>query len=508
MQTTDRTQRIAKNSMLLYARMLIAMFIGFYISRVLLNELGVEDYGIYGVVGGLVGMFTLLNMSMANTSIRFITVALGKGDFNEQKQVFSNALTIHVLLAFLIVVLAEAFGLWFLKLEMTIPAERMEAAIWVFHCSISAIFFSVINVPYNAMIGAYERMHIYAYFSLTDLFLRLAVVLAIPYFGADNLKVYALLLLGIQVLMQAVYWQYCYRHFKESRTGMAWDKSKAKEMFSFAGWSLFGDASSMLSSHGLNILLNIFFGPVINAARGVAVQVQTVLNRFTGSFQAAMNPQLIKSYADNDFAYMHKLLFAGSKFSFFFFLLLALPVFFEARQLLVWWLKIVPEHTVTFLRIVLLISLVECLANPLITSVKATGKIRRYQVILGSFLLLIAPLSYVFLKLGCPAYTVFLVQFVMLCIAHYLRVQFVKPLIQLRGRDYWQQVMIKVLVVFMIAPILPTLIYMQLDESLWRLLLICLTTLLVVPAGVWSFGVNEREKELIVEQVKKRFARD
>ncbi len=485
--------------------MLVAMFIGFYISRLILNELGVEDYGIYGVVGGLVGMFSVLNMSMSNTTIRFITVALGKGDLDDLKRVFGTALSIHVLLGLSVVFLAEPVGLWFLYHKMQIPETRMDAATWVFHCTLVTVFFSIINVPYNAMIGAYERVGIYAIFSLVDLFLRLGVVLSLPFFAGDNLKVYAVLLLTVQVLMQLIYWQYCFRHFKETHTALAWDKNHVKEMSSFAGWSLFGDSSAMMFSQGINMLLNIFFGPVVNAARGVAVQAQQMLDRFVGSFQAAITPQLMKSCAAKDYAYMHKLIYAGSKFSFFFFLLIALPVFFEAHQLLVWWLKIVPEHTVTFLRIILLISLVDCLANPLITSAKATGKIRKYQSVLGTFLLMIVPVAYVFLKLGFPPYTVFVVHLVMVCIGHYIRVVLIKPMIHLSGREYINQVILKVLIVLLLTPVFPALVYINLDESVWRFLGIGLAVLITTPAVIWLFGVSENEKALIMEQVKKRF---
>lgn len=505
--TSDRTGRIAKNTLMLYAQMSLGMLIGLYTSRVILNELGVEDYGLYNVVGGVVAMFGLLNTSMSGTTSRFITVALGQGRIDQLKKVFGLSLTIHILLGVLIVLLAEPIGLWFMRNKMQIPEARMEAAVWVFHCSVATAFFYILNVPYNAMVVAHERMGIFAYFSLIDLFLRLGVVLVLPYFAADKLKLYAVLLLGIQVCMQLIYWQYCFRNFQESRTRPAWDKTKFKEMSSFAGWSLLGDSSALLFSQGINILLNVFFGPVVNAARGIAIQVQSVVNRFIGSFQTALNPQLIKSYAAKDYVYMHKLLFASSKFSFFLFSLLAIPVFFEAHQLLILWLKIVPEYTVTFLRIILLISLIDCLANPLIISAKATGKIRKYQSVLGAFLLLIVPISYLFLKLGFPPYTVFVVHFVMACVGHCIRVLLIKPLIALDGKEYLHQVIFKVLVVFILTSILPAIFYWGLHEGILRLTMIGLGTFVSICLVVWIFGINLHEKELIVKQVKQRLSR-
>lgn len=503
LENTDRTGRIAKNSLMLYVRMLLAMLIGFYTSRLVLQELGIEDFGIYSVVGGVVAMFGLLNMSMANTSSRFITMALGKGNVEELKDVFSTSLTIHILLGVLIILLAEPIGLWFLHHEMQIPEARVEAAVWVFHCSVAMAFFYILSVPYHAMIVAYERMSVFAYFSLIDLVLRLGVVLALPYFVVDKLKIYGVLLLGVQVLMQFLYWQYCYRNFKESRLGLSWNKSTVKEMSTFAGWSLFGDSSAVLFSQGINILLNVFFGPVVNAGRGIAVQVQGVVNRFIGGFQTAINPQLMKSYASQDYVYMHKLIYASSKFSCFLFLLIAMPVFFEAPLLLVWWLKTVPEYTVTFLRIVLFISLVDCLANPLIISAKATGKIRRYQSVLGTFLLLIVPIAYIFLKLGFPSHTVFVVHLVMACLGHCIRILLIKTLIDLDIKEYVSQVILKVLIVLLLAPIFPAFFYWNLQEGIWRFILVGAGALLSIAAMVWSFGIDLNEKERIVKQMRK-----
>ncbi|MBD1422506.1 MATE family efflux transporter [Sphingobacterium chuzhouense] len=501
---SDRTGRIAKNTLMLYVQMFLGMLIGLYTSRVVLNELGVEDYGLYNVVGGVVAMFGWLNTSMSGTTGRFITVALGQDHMEQLKKVFGLSLTIHILLGVLIVLLAEPVGIWFLQHKMQIPEARMEAAVWVFHCSVATAFFYILNVPYNAMIVAHERMGIFAYFSLIDLFLRLGVVLALPYFAADKLKLYAVLLLGIQILMQFIYWQYCFRNFHASRVKPAWDKEKFKEMSSFAGWSLFGDFAAILFSQGINILLNMFFGPAINAARGIAVQVQGVTLRFIGSFQTALNPQLMKSHAAKDYVYMHKLLFASSKLSFFLFLLLATPVFFEAHALLVWWLKIVPEYTVTFLRIILLISLIDCLANPLIISAKATGKIRKYQSVLGTFLLLIVPVSYFLLTLDFPPYTVFVVHFVIACVGHGIRVVLITPMIDLDVNEYIRHVIFKVLIVFVLASILPAIFYWNLPEGELRFVVMGLSVLIGIPSVVWLFGINHNERFLVMEQLKKR----
>jgi len=505
--TSDRTGRIAKNTLLLYVRMLLAMVIGFYTSRIILTELGVSDFGIYEVVGGLVGMFGVLNISMANTTSRFITVAIGKNDLADLRQVFSTALTIHLLLGILFVLLAEPVGLWFLKQKMQIEPERIGAAIWVFHCTVAASFFSIVNVPYSAMIISYERINIYAYFSLIDLFLRLGAVLLLPYYAIDKLKLYAVLLLAVQISMQLIYWQYCFRNFQESHGGPTWKKARFKTMSSFAGWSLFGDSSVLMFSQGINILLNIFFGSTVNAARGLAMQAQSVVSRFIGSFQTAINPQLVKSYAKGDYTYMHKLLYASSKFSFFLFLLLAIPVFFEAHQLLFLWLKIVPEYTVTFLRIILFISLLDCLANPLIISVKATGKIKKYQTILGSLLLSVVPISYLFLKLGFPPESVFFVHFCVALTGQWVRVVLARSLIGLSLGDYASKIVLRCVVGLLLVSVIPGMIYFAFDESLGRLFAISVTTVLCILVVVYFFVSGRDEKKWIMERLRLKVIR-
>ena len=490
---------------MLYTQMFVGMLVGLYISRVVLDVLGVEDYGIYNVVGGVVAMFGVLNTSMSATTSRYITIALGKNDSNGLKEVFGISITIHILLGICMVLLAELIGLWFLEYKMRIPEERMNAAVWVFHCSVATAFFYILNVPYNAMIIAMEKMAVFAYFSLIDLFLRLTVVLILPMSSMDKLKSYALLLVGVQLLMQILYWQYCFRNFSESRVGPKWHETKVKEMSSFAGWSLFGDSAALMFSQGVNVLLNLFFGATINAARGIAVQVQGVVIRFIGSFQTAINPQLTKSFAGHDYTYMYKLIYSSSKFSFFLFMMLALPIFFEANQLLAWWLKIVPDYTVTFLRIILFISLIDCLANPLITAAKATGKIKRYQSVLGVFLLLIVPVSYLFLKMGYPPYSVFVVHFIMVCIGHYIRMKLISPLINLDEREYLNNVIFKVVLVLCSASILPTMTYLLLDVSFMRLVIVTAASVISIFVSVWYIGASQYEKKMLTEKIRGNF---
>lgn len=501
---SERATKIAKNTLMLYIQMFLGMLVGFYTSRVVLNELGVEDYGIYNVVGGIVAMFGLLNMSMASTTSRFVTIELGKNNEKDLKSTFGLALTIHLLLGVLVVVASEAIGLWFLNNKMNIPSARMYAAHWVFHLSIATAFISIINVPYNALIVAHERMGVYALYSLLDVCLKLVVVLILPFVEFDKLIFYACMLFSVQFLMQVLYFQFCFSSFKESRVGLKWNQNRFKNMSSFAGWSLFGDASALMFTQGLNLLLNVFFGPSLNAARGVAIQVQSVIIRFIGGFQTALNPQLFKSYAAKDYRFMHRLIFTSSKYSFYIFLLISIPVFFEADILLAWWLKIVPKYSVVFLRVIILISLIDCLANPLVISAKATGNIRKYQTVLGMFLLLIVPISFLFLRNGYPPQSVFIVHLFIAFLGHFLRVYLVKGLIDLSIKEYFTQVIVKIVVVFLLSSTIPFLVFNYFHAGFLRVLVISVSGFVSVFLSVWFLGSDKFERDIVLYQIKKR----
>lgn len=378
-QTSDNNKRIAKNTLLLYFRMLFMMAVSLFTSRVVLNTLGVEDYGIYNVVGGIVAMFGFINGSMSSATQRYITFALGKGDKNRLQTVFSTTLQIHTLIAGVIVLLGETIGLWFLYNKMQIPADRMDAAFWVLQCSIIAAVVMIISVPYNADIVAHEKMSAFAYISILEVVLKLAIVYMLLVFSFDKLVLYAFLLLAIQILIRFCYSYYCNKHFEETKYKHVWDKALFKEMTGFAGWSMFGNLAAVLFGQGLNMLLNVFFGPVVNAARGIAVQVQNAVQQFVLNFQMALNPQITKTYAQGEMQEMHKLMYRSARFSFFLLFFLSLPVLFETKFILTVWLKIVPDNTVVFLRIMLCTSLIYTLSNPLIIANQATGKVRKYQ---------------------------------------------------------------------------------------------------------------------------------
>lgn len=501
--TSVNNKRIAKNTLLLYMRTLFIMLVTLYTSRVVLNTLGVTDYGVYNVVGGVVAMFGFINGSMSSATQRYITFALGKGDMKRLQTVFSTSLQIHFLIAALIVVLGETVGLWFMYTQMQIPVDRMNAAFWVLQCSIVSTFVMIVSVPYNADIIAHEKMSAFAYISILEAVLKLAIVYALVISPFDKLVFYAILILAVQLLIRFCYNHYCNRHFEESKYRHTWDKSLFKEMTGFAGWSMFGNLASVLFGQGLNMLLNVFFGPVVNAARAVAVQVQSAIQQFVTNFQMALNPQITKTYAKGEIDDMHKLIFRSARFSFYLLFFLSLPVLFETNFILTAWLKTVPDNTVVFLRIMICTSLIYTLSNPLMVANQSTGKVRRYQAICGSILLMILPVSYACLKFGCPAYSVFIVHFAMESITQLVRMILLRPLIGIRIMDYIKNVYTRVAAVVVFSVIIPFIIYKDMDDTVLRFFTMCFVCGLSVGTMVYIIGLSKNERMFIKNRINK-----
>ena len=500
-EISSNNKRIAKNTLLLYFRMLVTMAVSLYTSRVVLNILGVEDFGIYNVVGGIVAMFGFINGSMTSATQRYLTFELGQNNRAQLTKVFSTSLSIHGIISFLIIVLAETVGLWFLWNKMQIPADRMNAAFWVFQCSVAASVIMIMSVPYNAAIIAHERMSAFAYISIIEVSLRLLIVCFLRYFHTDKLILYAALIVIVQFLIRLCYSWYCNRHFNETKYRWSWDKGLFKEMTGFASWNMFGSLAAITFTQGLNLLLNMFFGPVVNAARGIAVQAQTAIGQFSSNFQTALNPQITKSYATGDMEYMHGLIFRSAKFSFFLLLLLSLPVLIETKAILTLWLKIVPDHTVVFLRIMLCTTWVYAVSNPLITAASATGKIKLYQSV-GGLLLLILPISYLCLRFGLPAYSVFIVHLVIEITAQFARLLMLRRMIRLSLREYFAKVIWSISKVTAIALAAPLAVaYWQPGEGIWNLLTICLICAISTSMSVYWFGLTPGEKIYICSKV-------
>lgn len=501
-QNSDRSKRIAKNTLMLYCRMILMMFIGLYTSRVVLQTLGVVDYGINNVVGGVITMLSFLTGSLGGATSRYITYGLGKGDLEKLKQTFGNILTIHYVLAIIVLVLGETIGLWFLNTQLQIPADRTNAAFWVYQFSILSSMMAVVSVPYNAAVIAHERMSAFAYMSLLDGVLKLLIVYLLLVVPCDKLILYACLFFLIQALDRVIYYIYCRKKFEETHAPCSYDKKMFKEIFAYAGWMMNGSLADMGYTQGLNMLLNIFFGPAVNAARGIAVQVQGISQQFCTNFQMALNPQITKSYAQEDFGYMHSLLIRSSKFSFYIMLFIALPLMLEADFILRLWLGTVPEYTVTFVRLTLVVSLLFTLRNPIIVSVHATGNIKRFQLVEANMLLCIVPIAYLLLKFGnVQPWAVFVVHILVEICTQIVRLKIVLPMINISMKDYLTKTMRPVLAVAFVAPIIPVMSYQFSSNNVGSFLMVSFVSVGCMIPIVYYLGCSVGERQFIMNKI-------
>lgn len=499
MVTTNK--RIAKNTALLYFRTLFTLAVSLYTSRMVLSILGVMDYGIYNVVGGVVTMLNFLNGAMSSSTVRYLTFEQGRGNMEQLRKLFGMSFMIHAFIATLVALLAETLGIWFINTHLQIPDSRMDAVWWVYHCSVISACLSMLMIPYTSVIIARERFTIFAYIGIINVLFRLGVVMLLAYLPFDKLKVYAFLLLCVQLIAQLLQMLYCHRQFSEIYLSPVRDKKLFSEMSSFAGWSMVGELSLIAYTQGLNMLLNMFFGPLINAARGVAVQVQTAVNSLSINFQAAVNPQITKSYAVNDLQQMHRLIYVSSKYSFFLLFLLSFPIMLETQRLLECWLVAVPNHTVNFVRLMLCIIIMDGMANPLIMSAKATGKIKNYQLVVGTLALMTVPLSYLALKMNMPPESVFVVHLMMTVFSQIARLWIIRPMVLLSLRTYFNEVIGKIIKVVILPFLFVTLCYCFFNPGKSGELFICIVAELIAFVSVYFLGLGNVEKEFVNKQV-------
>lgn len=510
-QSSSNNKRIAKNTLLLYFRMLLTMVVSLYTSRVVLGALGVEDYGIYNVVGGVVAMFSIISGSLSAAISRFITYELGKGDPSKLRKIFSASVTIQLLISLIIVILIESVGVWFLNTKMMIPVDRMTAANWVLQFSIVTFVINLISVPYNAAIIAHERMSAFAYISILEVTGKLAIAFLILVSPIDKLVFYAILMCSVAVIVRLAYSNYCKRHFNECSYHFHWDKNLLKNMFGFAGWNFIGAASSVLREQGGNIVINLFCGPAVNAAKGIASQVNGAITGFVTNFMIALNPQITKSYASGDKEYMMTLIYQGARLSFYILLFLSLPVIINTHYILVLWLKLVPEHTSLFVQLTLICALSESISNPLITAMLATGKIRNYQIVVGGLQLMNLPISYICLKFGCMPESVLVVAIVIsqCCLA--ARLYLLRSLIGLSSIQYLKKVYLNVLGVSALSVMLPCLLSMYMDESFVSFILITMVSMVCTCVVELYVGCTQQERAFVkakinnaMKKIKKR----
>lgn len=495
--------RIAKNTFFLYIRSFFVLLISLYTSRVILKELGVIDYGIYNVVGGVIGMLGFLRNSMQATYQRYYNVEMGKGNTEGIKALFRSSLTTQFILAVVIIILAETIGLWFVKNKLVIPEGRMVAALWIYQASIISFIVSIFCAPFGAAITAYERMGVFAVISIVDAVLRLGIVFLLGIISYDKLIAYAFLLLLIGLLNLLFYVLYCKKNIPTTEIGLNWNKDNLKSLFSFSGWTLLGTLAQTFKTQGINIVLNMFFGPVVNAARGVASQVLHAVNQFIQSFQTSFRPQLTKSYASGDYGYMTKLYYSATKVSYYLIFTLSLPIIMETPLILHIWLgDNVPEYTVLFTRLVLLTAFVGAFANPTTCIAYATGKVKWFSIIVSSINLLIIPVAYLFLKLGYGPASALVVSLVMTVLVQITRIIVTSKITVLNLKDYCKHVVLPTCIYSILCPILPFIIIRVLPLGFLRLIITCFLSVLASLFFAWTVGLNGFERNFVRSKIK------
>lgn len=497
------SQRIAKNMMMLYFRMFFQMAVYFYTSRKLFATIGDTDYGIYDVVAGFVIGLTFLNNAMSTCTLRFITYAIGNDNVAYIRKVFATSLNIHILLAILIVLIGEPIGMWYIEHKMQLPPERYEAALWVFHASMFSAFMMILSVPYNTLIIAYERMSAFAYLTILDVLLKLGIVLSLQCVTIDKLSLYAILLAGEALFIRLIYALYCNLSFPTAQYTFSKDKRLYIQMFSFAGWSMFGNLSYVLNIQGVNLLLNYIGGPVVgplyNSARAIAIQAQSGVNSFISSFQTSINPQITKTYAANELEVTNRLVLISARITFLLALILIFPLFVECRFFLELWMNRIPEHTVFFTRCLLIVCLLEALSNPLMIAAEATGRIKRFHVLISIPLYLTLPLAYFFYSVTEYIGHAFMALIITNILAQIVKMYLSRELFNFSVRHYLVQVLLRITLVILFTIIPLVIIHYIFGEyhSLWNAFIVFLCSAI----SIYGIGLRPIERQFIQQKL-------
>lgn len=500
-------KRIAKNTMFLYFRMFLIMGVALYTSRIVLETLGVEDFGLYNVVGGIVTMFSFINGSLGSATSRYITFELGKKNYVRLNQIFNVAFAVHVFMALIIVFLAETVGLWFFYEKMTIPDERLDAAFWVYQISILHSFFSMTQVPYNAVIIARENMKVYAYIGIVEVLAKLLIVYMIKVSPIDRLVYYAILLCILQIGILLYYRYFCTSRYAESRLKVCRDRALYKSIFTYGASDMIGAVSVMAQGQGLNLLLNVYFGPVVNAARAIAYQIQGAVTQFSNNFMTAVRPQIIKSYAEGNIEDMWKLVVSSSCFSFYLMWLICLPLMLEASTVLSIWLGKYPDHSVSFIILILILCLIQTLKTPRVTIFHALAKVFASNITVGTVLCLAFPLAYFFLELGGSPESVFWAANISMAASELVSVFVLRRFLDYSITGYLLSVHGRCTLVAVVSLIIPYLVYDKFMEAgFLRLLVTCVITSISVILTSLYIGMDKPMRKKLFSIVKTRIS--
>lgn len=497
-------KRIVKNSAFLYVQMAIRIIVSLYTTRVILHALGAEDFGINNVVGGVVVMFVFISDTMSSASQRFFACEVGLGDRKKLNQYFNTTIVCYIILITILFIIVEVVGYWVVNYKLIIPPHRLVAANWVLQFSIIAFVVRMMSVPFGAMIIAYERIAIFAIVGLMDSLLTLAAALFIQSYGGDRLIVYSLFLLTLAVVNALFCVFYCRYKFKSDvRIKLFWNKSMFVELVSYSGWSLFWTLANVVRSQGLNILLNVFFNPVVNAARGIAYQVNNVINQYTNSFYQAVRPQITKYTACDNIDEMMRLMFSSSRISFHLLTFVTIPLIVKTPYILSIWLEEAPPYTVIFMRLIIVVAMIDALGHPPTTAISATGKIKWYHITIGSVLLMNLPISYIFLLNGAEPFMVFIVSILLSSVAQGLRVLFMKKIYKMSVKMYCKKVMLRIALVVVPSFVLSFYVASLLDDTFPSFCLFVILTCMMTAIFVYRIGIPTSERDTVKRLVQR-----
>lgn len=503
----SNNKTIAKNTVFLYIRMFVTMIISLFTSRVVLQMLGVDDYGIYQAVGGIVGFLSFLNSALSGGTSRFLTYELGTGNKEKLKNTFSTTLSVHIIIAMIVVLLGETVGLWYFNNKMVIPDDRFDAATVVFHLSMITATISIISVPFNASIIAHERMKVFAYVGVIEAVCKLGIAYALTLGSIDKLVLYAVLLLSVQLGIFLFYFLYCQHNFEEAKYKFMFiDKGLFREIFSFSSWSLVAGGSIALNSQGVLLLLNYFFAPSVVAARSISLTVYNIANQFVNNFRMAANPQIVKQLAAGDVAGSHSLLLQSTKFSYYLMFILCLPIFLLASPLLNLWLVEVPEYAIPFLQLVIVQSLFQVFDTSFYTALYAKGRIKENSLVSPIVGLIRFPIVYLLFKIGCSplalSWASIVTYFLLGCV--------IKPIMIVKIADYsWKEILLTMrtcFVVTLVAVPIPvaSYVFLNVEDNLWHAVIVLMLSVLCVVASVWFIGLTPNMKMMLLDTVESK----
>ena len=498
---SGNSSRIAKNTTMLYFRMILLLLVSLYTSRVNLEALGINDFGIYGVIGGLVGMFWIISTSMVGSINRFLTFELGRENQERLLKIFGSALAFQYIIAAIILIAGETVGLWFLNNKMVIPPDRLIAANWVYQFSLLSFCLDLLIIPYTAAIVAHEKMSAFAYISILTAVGKLVVAWTTMIAPIDHLIWFGGLILVNSTIIRLVYIVYCRRHFEECSGKIIFDRSVWKEMFDFAGWTFIGTTAAVLRDYGGNIVINLFYGPAVNAARVIATQVNGAVGGFADNFMMAVKPQITKNYASGNIDYMMLLVRQGARLSYYILFIVMLPLMCRTDYILKLWLTDVPQGTVLFVQMVLVLTLSECLGGTLITAMLATGHIKKFQIIIGCINLLNLPVSYVVLRLGAIPQSVIIVAIAISVCCNVARILLLREFIVFSVRKFIVKVYFNVLIVSAVSAVAPVLISSYMSDTFGAFVIVSVVALVSSVLAILYIGCDKDERKIVYEKV-------